>query len=61
VNAASFSDFIYMGGYGLYVWGSLGMCGAVMAAELMLLRVRRAALLKEAADPSSAGTEEHTA
>lgn len=60
MNASSFADFIGMGGYGLYVWGSLGMCAAVMAAELMLLRVRRQALVKEASDPSDGSAGENT-
>jgi heme exporter protein D len=29
----SFSDFLHMGGYGLYVWGSFGMTALVMVAE----------------------------
>ena len=30
-----------MGGYGLYVWGSFGMCALVLAAESWGLRARR--------------------
>ncbi|MBC7436171.1 MAG: heme exporter protein CcmD [Bdellovibrionales bacterium] len=41
------SEFLAMGGYGLYVWGSLGMCAAVALAEIALLRLRRQALLRE--------------
>lgn len=40
----SATEFLAMGGYGLYVWGSLGMCAAVVAAELMAIRARRRAL-----------------
>jgi heme exporter protein D len=29
----SFSDFIAMGGYGLYVWGSFGVTALIMAIE----------------------------
>ncbi|QRM20911.1 heme exporter protein CcmD [Dechloromonas sp. TW-R-39-2] len=29
----SFSDFIAMGGYGFYVWGSFGLTAAIMAIE----------------------------
>ena len=36
--------FLSMGGYGLYVWGSLGMCIAVVVAEVASLRARRRAL-----------------
>jgi heme exporter protein D len=48
MNAQSFSEFLAMGGYGMYVWGSMGMCGAALAAELMLIHLRRRALLREA-------------
>ena len=48
MSFSSWSDFIAMGGYGLYVWGSLGMCAAVAVAELALLRLRRQALMREA-------------
>eukprot|EP01036_Dinobryon_divergens_P059536 gene59536-79439_t len=37
-----------MGGYGLYVWGSLGMCAATVVAELMVIRFRRRLLAQEA-------------
>ena len=29
----SFSDFLAMGGYGLYVWGSFGLTALVMVIE----------------------------
>ena len=29
----SFSDFLAMGGYGLYVWGSFGVTALIMAIE----------------------------
>jgi heme exporter protein D len=29
----SFSDFLAMGGYGLYVWGSFGVTALIMVAE----------------------------
>ncbi|MDR0233191.1 MAG: heme exporter protein CcmD [Zoogloeaceae bacterium] len=32
----SFSDFLHMGGYGLYVWGSFGMTALVMVVETWL-------------------------
>lgn len=34
-------ELLAMGGYGLYVWGSMGMCAAVVVAELMVIRFRR--------------------
>ena len=33
IHWASFSDFIAMGGYGLYVWGSFGGTALIMAIE----------------------------
>ena len=38
------SDYLSMGGHGLYIWGSYAMCALVMAVEAMLVlqRQRRA-------------------
>ena len=33
MNWNSLGEFLAMGGYGLYVWGSFGMCALVLAAE----------------------------
>ena len=41
----SFSDFIAMGGYGFYVWGSLGVTAAIMAIEPILVARNRKATL----------------
>ena len=40
MNWNSFSEFINMGGYGLYVWGSYAMVAAVMILEVWQLRSR---------------------
>ncbi|WP_300648605.1 heme exporter protein CcmD [Hydrogenophaga sp.] len=48
-------DFLAMGGYGLYVWGSLGMCAAVVVAELVVIRLRRRLLVQEAGDERATG------
>ncbi len=40
----SWSDFVAMGGYGLYVWGSFGVTAAVLAAEIWAVAARRRAL-----------------
>ena len=37
----SLNEFLAMGGYGLYVWGSFGVTFLVMAIELWLLNKRR--------------------
>ena len=36
--------FFMRNGYGLYIWGSIGMCAAVFVAEVLALRARRRAL-----------------
>ena len=37
----SFGNFINMGGYAFYVWGSYGVCAVIIAAEVVLTRARR--------------------
>jgi heme exporter protein D len=37
----SFSDFIAMGGYGFYVWGSFGATALVMAIEPIVVSRNR--------------------
>ncbi len=44
---SDFASWLAMGGYGVYVWGSLGMCLAVFIAEGWSLRARRRALRSE--------------
>ena len=36
----SLSEFLAMGGYGLYVWGSYGMTALCIVLEVSLLRRR---------------------
>jgi heme exporter protein D len=36
----SWSDFWHMGGYGLYVWGSYGLCAIVFGVEPFLAQRR---------------------
>jgi heme exporter protein D len=40
----SLDDFIAMGGYGFYVWGSYLVTAVVIMAELLMLRARRRAI-----------------
>ena len=49
LNWASWSDFVAMGGYGLYVWGSFGVTALVMLIEVGSLSARRKAVQREAA------------
>ncbi len=45
----SFDAWLHMGGYGLYVWGSIGMSLLLPAIELLALRLRRRAALRAVA------------
>ena len=40
MNWGSLEDFVAMGGYGLYIWGSYGVAALCIAVELWAL-VRR--------------------
>ena len=46
MNWNSWSDFFAMGGYALYVWGSVLMTVVLLAGETVALRLRRNALMK---------------
>ena len=56
MNWSSWSDFVAMGGYGFYVWGSFGVSAVVIAAEIVSLRARRTAL-RQAARAAGASVE----
>jgi len=43
----SASEFFAMGGYGLYVWGSFGVCAIAMIAEPLLVQHRRKQALRQ--------------
>jgi heme exporter protein D len=40
MNWASWSDFLAMGGYALYVWGSYAVTACLIVVEIILLRGR---------------------
>jgi heme exporter protein D len=42
----SLGEFLAMGGYGFYVWGSYLVTVACLAAEVLLLRARRRTLVE---------------
>ncbi len=43
----SFADFLAMGGYGLYVWGSFGVTALVMVIEpILVARNQRASVAR---------------
>lgn len=46
MNWNSWSDFFAMGGYALYVWGSVLMTVILLAGEVVTVRMRRNALMK---------------
>ncbi len=47
IHWSSFSDFLAMGGYGLYVWGSFGVTALVMIAEpIVAVRSRKALVVR---------------
>jgi heme exporter protein D len=50
----SFDQFLHMGGYGLYVWGSYGVTLAAMLAEALMARQRLRAAQRSAADDPEA-------
>ena len=43
----SFSDFLAMGGYGVYVWGSFGVTALIMIIEpILVARNRRTTIAR---------------
>ncbi len=48
MNWASFDQFLHMGGYGLYVWGSYGVTALLLTAEVLLARRRHRAACRAA-------------
>ena len=51
MNWGSFSEFVQMGGYGLYVWGSYLVTTALIAIEVTTLASRHRAALRRLAEP----------
>jgi len=48
MNWNSLGEFVEMGGYGLYVWGSFLMAAAALAWECLMLAQRHARALDNA-------------
>ncbi len=46
MNWNSLNDFLAMGGYALYVWGSFGVTALTMLIEPLLIRKRRNDILR---------------
>lgn len=50
----SASEFWAMGGYGVYVWGSMGVSAALLALEVLLARAGRQQALSEVCEAMEA-------
>jgi heme exporter protein D len=46
VNWGSFENFLHMGGYGAFVWGSYAVAAVLLVAEVVWLRARRRTILQ---------------
>lgn len=47
MSGTSLADFFAMGGFALYVWGSYAVTAALIGAEVVLLILRRRAILRQ--------------
>ena len=56
MNWGGVAEFIAMGGYGGYVWGSFGVTAVCVIVEIFILGARRRAALRALPDP---GTRPH--
>ena len=54
----SVSEFWAMGGYGVYVWGSMGVSAALMLLEVLLARVGRRQALDAVCEAMDAAQDE---
>jgi heme exporter protein D len=46
VNWGGLENFLHMGGYGPYVWGSYAVTAILLVAEVAWLRARRRTMLR---------------
>ena len=56
MNWGSVNEFLAMGGYALYVWGSYGMTALLVVAEIVALRARRRRAMDELSRARSASS-----
>lgn len=54
MNWGSIENFLNMGGYAWYVWGSYGVTAVVLVAEMLSLGARRRRALREVTRGASA-------
>lgn len=52
MNWGSFGEFVAMGGYGWYVWGSYDVTCVLIAVELVLVIARHRKAVRSARDGS---------
>ncbi len=52
MNWSNWSDFVHMGGYGLYVWGTFAVTAVTFLGEIVALRSQRRRNLEELRDAS---------
>lgn len=52
---SSLDDFLNMGGYATYVWGSLVMTFVLLVLEVMMLRKRRSSINSHLRDDREGG------
>ncbi len=50
MNWSSGSEFLAMGGYALYVWGSYGVAAGLVTVEIVMLKLRKRRALAEIRD-----------
>lgn len=55
---SSASEFWAMGGYGVYVWGSMGVSAALLALEVWLARMGRSQALDAVCEAMDAAQEQ---
>jgi heme exporter protein D len=55
MNWGSWHDFLAMGGYALYVWGSYVVTAGLIALEVILLMFRRRNALQGLRGPARGG------
>jgi heme exporter protein D len=60
MNWQSAAEFWAMGGYGLFVWSSFGLCLAVFALELLSVQKRnKRAIQRARAEAQSRTSQDH--
>ena len=52
----SLSEFISMGGYGKYIWGSYAVTFVLLSAEIIMLRARKRKLAQAGIIPANNAT-----